>query len=119
MVERIDRVQPERLSHKQLDALSDDARDDYELRRREWHANLGPIKTPQLIELHDHLWYIVDGNAQDGDKAKGAVRSMRSQAWERRPRCWLLPATITDVKFEPWALSPIRVLSAGRYAGSG
>ena len=39
----------------------------------EWHANLGPIKTPQMAALHEDLWDIVDSNCQDGDKAKGAV----------------------------------------------
>jgi hypothetical protein len=56
-----------------LESLSDDALDDYNLHRREWHANLGPIKTPQLAALHEDLWDIVDSNLQDGDKAKGAV----------------------------------------------
>ncbi|MCZ4095252.1 ATP-binding protein [Streptomyces sp. H39-C1] len=38
-----------------------------------WHANLGPIKTPQLESLQEDLWDIVDSSLQDGDKAKGAV----------------------------------------------
>jgi hypothetical protein len=46
---------------------------DYNKQRRVWHANLGPIKTPQLAELHEDLWDIVDSNVQDGDKAKGAI----------------------------------------------
>jgi len=37
------------------------------------HANLGPIKTPQLAVLHEDLWDIVDSNLQDGDKPKGAI----------------------------------------------
>lgn len=41
--------------------------------RREWHANLGPMRTPQLASLHEDLWDIVDSNLQDGDKAKGDV----------------------------------------------
>ncbi|MEY9997123.1 hypothetical protein ABIE67_009155 [Streptomyces sp. V4I8] len=49
------------------------ARADYERDRRIWHANLGPIRTPQLFCLHEDLWDIVDSNQQDGDKAKGAV----------------------------------------------
>jgi len=67
------RTPPEPLSRRKLEALSEDALDDYNLRRREWHANLGPIKTPQLAALHEDLWDIVDSNLQDGDKAKGAV----------------------------------------------
>lgn len=73
LVDTPERVRPDPLTRKQLAALSDDAREDYELQRREWHANLGPIKTPQLAALHEDLWDIVDSNLQDGDKAKGAV----------------------------------------------
>lgn len=67
------RERPEVLNHPQLNALSESARADHDRRRRDWHANLGPIKTPQLAELHEDLWDIVDSNQQDGDKAKGAV----------------------------------------------
>lgn len=67
------RIPPEPFTRKQLEALSEDAYDDYNRQRREWHANLGPIKTPQLSALHEDLWDIVDSNAHDGDKAKGAV----------------------------------------------
>ena len=67
------RVQPEQLSRRALGRLSDEARADYDEQRRLWHANLGPFKTPQLAAIHDDLWDIVDSNAQDGDKAKGAI----------------------------------------------
>jgi hypothetical protein len=67
------RIPPESLTRTQLEELSEESYDDYNRQRREWHANLGPIKTPQLAALHEDLWDIVDSNAQDGDKAKGAV----------------------------------------------
>lgn len=67
------RISPEPLTRTQLEALSEEAFDDYNRQRREWHPNLGPIETPQLVALHEDLWDIVDSNAQDGDKAKGAV----------------------------------------------
>lgn len=67
------RSQPELLSRNEIDMLSSDEVDRYNYRRMQWHANFGPIKTPQLEELHEHLWEIVDSNVQDGDKAKGAV----------------------------------------------
>ncbi|CAJ1506392.1 AAA family ATPase [[Mycobacterium] kokjensenii] len=67
------RIPPEPLSRGQLRSLSEEAFDDYNRQRRKWHANLGPIRTPQLAALHEDLWDIVDSNAQDGDKAKGAV----------------------------------------------
>lgn len=67
------RIPPEPLTRTQLESLSEEAFDDYNRQRREWHANLGPIKTPQLASVHEDLWDIVDSNLQDGDKPKGAV----------------------------------------------
>lgn len=67
------RIQPEPLNRNQLEALDEGVYEDYNRHRREWHANLGTIKTPQLQALHEDLWDIIDSNVQDGDKAKGAV----------------------------------------------
>jgi hypothetical protein len=72
-VEAPARSQPEPLITKDLRSLGEEAVADYNQRRRVWHANLGPIKTPQLAALHEDLWDIVGSNAQDGDKAKGAI----------------------------------------------
>ena len=67
------RVQPELLTARALGELSEQARAEYDARRRKWHANLGPFKTPQLAAIHDDLEDIVASNDQDGDKPKGAV----------------------------------------------
>lgn len=67
------RVPPEALNRDELDRLTDKERTDYDRERREWHANLGPLKTRQLVEVHENLWDVIDSNAQDGDKPKGAV----------------------------------------------
>ena len=67
------RVQPDGLSRNTLTALSGEARSGYNKSRREWHANLGPIRTPAFASVQEDLWDIVDSNLQDGDKAKGAV----------------------------------------------
>jgi len=67
------RIPPEPLTRTDIEALGETAYEDYNRQRREWHANLGPINTPQMKGLHDDLWDIVDSNLQDGDKAKGAV----------------------------------------------
>ena len=72
-VNAVPRQRPESLTRSAIRALGDAAANDYNLRRREWHANLGPLKTPQLAALHEDLWDILDSNLQDGDKAKGAV----------------------------------------------
>lgn len=73
MVTAEPRAQPEALTLVQVRALGEAALAAYNRQRRVWHANLGPLKTPQLAELHEDLWDIIDSNAQDGDKTKGAV----------------------------------------------
>ena len=50
-VEAPARVQPDVLTRKKLRTLSADAREEYNRQRQVWHANLGPIKTPQLAAL--------------------------------------------------------------------
>ncbi|MDN5655949.1 MAG: TniB family NTP-binding protein, partial [Kocuria sp.] len=72
-VEAPPKEQPEVLTRSNLKKLGEDATREYNRRRREWHANLGPLKTPQLAELHENLWDVADSNLQEGDKAKGAV----------------------------------------------
>lgn len=67
------RTQPPALGRDELEVLATADRHAYNRARRQWHANLGPIRTPQLASLHEDLWDIVDSNLQDGDKAKGAV----------------------------------------------
>jgi hypothetical protein len=67
------RTQPDGLSRKELSALSERGAREYNRRRLDWHANLGPFKTPQYQALHRDLWNIVDSNLQDGHKVKGAI----------------------------------------------
>lgn len=66
-------VAPEVLTRRQLRALTADDAEVYNHFRQLWHANLGPIRTPQLTTLHEQLSTVVDSNLQFGDKAKGAV----------------------------------------------
>lgn len=66
-------VAPQVLTRRQLHALSGDDAEVYNHFRQLWHANLGPIRTPQLTALHEQLSTVVDSNLQFGDKAKGAV----------------------------------------------
>jgi len=68
-----DRMRPERLSAAQMAALPERDLVRYNDLRAVWHANIGPIKTPQLLELHDDLAEIVESNRHDGDKAKPAA----------------------------------------------
>lgn len=71
--EAVPRTQPELLPRSEYMALGERAKAEYDQARRIWHANLGPLRTPQLAELHEDLWDILDSNQQDGDQAKGAV----------------------------------------------
>jgi hypothetical protein len=112
------RLQPERMTRRELDALSEDAFDAYNRERREWHANLGPIKTPQLANLHEDLWDIVDSNAQDGDKAKGAVAIDAFPDSGRPPRSWTSLGNTTNAKSKSRERPPAKDTSAGRYAES-
>lgn len=72
-VNRPERVQPEPLTRVQLADLSQRQLLIYNDGREVWHANLGPIHTPQLLALHAGLAEIVESNRQDGDKTKPAA----------------------------------------------
>lgn len=67
------RPQPELLTRRQIKLLGEAALEEYNRGRRKWHANLGPLRTPQMDTLHEDLWDIFDSNDQDGDKAKGSI----------------------------------------------
>jgi hypothetical protein len=73
LVEAPPRTQPPSLSTTDLVALPAADRLRYNDSRAVWHANLGPIRTPQLLDLHEHLTEIVEANRQDGDKNKPAA----------------------------------------------
>jgi len=67
------RQQPERLTAAQLSGLPDQARQDYEEARHDWHANFGILRTPQLAAVQDELEQIVAANRQDPDRIRGAA----------------------------------------------
>lgn len=73
LAEAPDRTRPEAHTRAQLDALDADEKERYDDARAEWHANLGPLRTPQLAEVHEDLWEIVDSNRQDADRVRGAA----------------------------------------------
>ena len=41
--------------------------------RAVWHANLGPIVTPQMQSVFDDLEEIVESNRQDGDRVRSSA----------------------------------------------
>lgn len=67
------RIRPELLSQGQLKKLGEEALAEHNRARRKWHANLGPLGTPQMKALHEDLWDIFDSNDQDSDKVKGGI----------------------------------------------
>jgi hypothetical protein len=71
--EALARPQPDLHTRSQLSQLGDGALSEYNQLRRRHHANLGPLRTPQLVALHEDLWDIIDSNEQDGDKVKGGI----------------------------------------------
>ena len=73
MVEAPRRVQPRRLTRAELTGLSKHDRVVYDDSRAVWHANLGTIRTPQLLALQDGLAEIVETNRHDGDKNRPAA----------------------------------------------
>jgi hypothetical protein len=72
-VEAAKRIRPDDLSKAEIRQLSEAATDIHNQRRADWHNNLGPFRTPQLVALHDDLWDILDASTQDGNHAKTAV----------------------------------------------
>lgn len=70
--ERPVRTPPARLSTSQLAKMSQKARRTYERERNAWHANI-LLRTPQVAEVHDQLWDIVDANGQDSGQVRGAA----------------------------------------------
>ncbi|THA35054.1 ATP-binding protein [Streptomyces sp. A1277] len=68
-----DRIQPRQLTRAQLAGLSPRGLLVDNDGREVWHANLGPIDTPQLLALHADLREIVESNRQDGSKTKPAA----------------------------------------------
>jgi hypothetical protein len=67
------RRRPPHLDKTELGDLSRRDRLVYKEQRAVWHANIGPIKTAQLLRLHDGLAEVVDTNRQDGDRVKPSV----------------------------------------------
>lgn len=67
------RVSPGVCTRAALDALGGAERRRYDDARAVWHANLGPIVTPQMQTLFDELEEIVQSNRQDGDRVRGSA----------------------------------------------
>jgi len=67
------RQRPDLLPPARVRRLPERARAEYEEARSVWHANIGPLRAPQMRAVHEDLDDIVEANRQDGDKVKGAA----------------------------------------------
>jgi hypothetical protein len=67
------RTRPPALSAEQMAALPAIERRGYAHARAVWHANLGPIRTPQVDAVFEALQEICGSNRQDGDKVRPAA----------------------------------------------
>lgn len=70
--ERATRTRPDQLDRDALNKLGDRAREEYDIQRRDWHANL-LLRTRQVEDIHLQLGDIVDSNMQDADRVKSTA----------------------------------------------
>lgn len=103
-VNTVARISPEPLTRKELEDLSEDAYDDYNRQRREWHANLGPIpidyqrrrRADYAMLLPDKVWAQICR-----DTATPGPRPVRA----RIARCFLFERLSGQpASTSPWAL---------------
>jgi hypothetical protein len=73
MAEAPPRTCPPLLTAEEAAALPADGRRRYDQARAAWHANLGPIRTPQVDAVFEALEEICGSNLQDGDKVRPAA----------------------------------------------
>ena len=73
MAEAPPRTRPPLLTAEEIAALPADGRRRYDQARAAWHANLGPIRTPQVDAVFEALEEICGSNLQDGDKVRPAA----------------------------------------------
>lgn len=73
MCEEPPRPRPPLLSMDRIAAMARRELLIYNDQRDVWHANIGPIPTPQLKQLHEGLGEVVGANRQDGEKVKPSV----------------------------------------------
>ena len=73
MAEAPPRTRPPALSAGETAVLPPVERRRYDHARAVWHANLGPIRTPQVDAVFEALEEICGSNQQDGDKVRPAA----------------------------------------------
>ncbi|ACY23837.1 hypothetical protein Gbro_4716 [Gordonia bronchialis DSM 43247] len=68
------RARPDVLTVRELNRLTHEAREDYDDRRLDFHANFGVIRTPQLVQAHALMTMVLDtGLRVDSDRVKPSV----------------------------------------------
>ncbi|HVX70229.1 MAG TPA: ATP-binding protein [Mycobacteriales bacterium] len=71
--EKPPRPKPAEHSAREISAMNRQVRAAYERERADWHANLGPIKTPQVGAVHEELWELLATNRQDVDRVRSSA----------------------------------------------
>ncbi|MDZ7885122.1 MAG: ATP-binding protein [Mycobacterium sp.] len=61
------------LSRRDMDALPNDHREDYDEARMVWNANLPTVKTAQLKTAYGIIDQVMASNRRDGDRLRGSV----------------------------------------------
>lgn len=67
------RTKPELLTRLEIKALSAPERRRYNSQRLDWHANLGVVETPPMLDLRRHLSVLMASNACDANRVKGGL----------------------------------------------
>lgn len=108
------RTQPERVTARKLKNLSPTAKNKYDRVRRDWHANMGVLRTPQLLSLLENLQDVTDSNVHDGDRTKGAV-AVEGAADLARARRWSSSRrSSTSGRSRNSVLTPMAATNGGR-----
>lgn len=61
------------LTRHEMNALSEDALEDYNAARAVWHANPAAVRTTQVATAFSIIEQVMAGNHRDGDRLRGAV----------------------------------------------
>lgn len=67
------RTKPQQLTRFEIEGLSASDRRQYNDQRLDWHANLGVVETPPMLDLRRHLSVLMASNACDANRVKGGL----------------------------------------------
>ena len=112
------RPRPDLLAPARLRQLGDQAREDYDEARHDWHANFGILRTPQLAAVHDELDLIITAGRQDPDRVRGAAVIDALPGLGKTTAPTRSPAPSTGRRSPGTGRSPARATSGSPCSGS-